>query len=162
MMALTAEEAAAARAYSGAAYSKINNALRFGEDMDDEIRATIRHLNSAIRKSRTDRKLVVYRGVDEEYAGVLERRKLRAGEPVTDAAFLSTSTREDVARQFLGWEGGGMVLKIHVPPGSNALEMHPYSQHPEEHEILLPRDAILRVIGYDANADMLELEVAAK
>ena len=52
-----------------------------------------------------------------------------------------------------------MLLKIHVPAGSNALEMHPYSNHIEEHEMLLPRDAELRVIGYDANSDALELEV---
>ena len=158
-MSLSRAEKEAARRYSGSAYSKINLALRFEEPADRETLATIKHLDAALAKSSTSRKLIIYRGVDADYAAVLERRGLRIGDSIIDAGFLSASTREDVARQFLGWEGGGMLLKIHLPAGSNALEMQPYSEHPEEHEILLARDVELRVIGYDANSDELELEV---
>jgi hypothetical protein len=84
---------------------------------------------------------------------------LEVDDSLIDAGFLSTSTREDVAKRFLGWEGGGMLLKINVPAGRNVLDMHPYSVNRDEHEFLLPRDAELRVIGYDANVDALELEV---
>ena len=158
-MKLTSDEKDALKEYSGSAYGPINEALRFTEDIDDHSDALIKHLDSAIGKGVTDQNLTVYRGVDESYARTLERRNLRPDDSINEAGFLSTSTRKDVARRFLGWEGGGMLLKIHVPAGSNALDMRPYSKSPDEHEILLPRGAELRVIGYDPDADALELEV---
>jgi hypothetical protein len=158
-MSLTREEKAAVKDYSGAAYFEINEALRSGVDMDEGLRKAVDRLDSAIAKSPTARNLVLYRGVGEDYARALEKKDLQVGDMIAEAGFLSTSTREDVARRFLGWAGGGMLLKIHVPIGSSALDMHPYSKFADEHEFLLPRDAKLRAIGYDANADALELEV---
>jgi hypothetical protein len=158
-MSLTEDEIAAVVAYSDAAYSEINGALRAGRDLNDDLSRTVERLDSAIAKSPTAKNLVVYRGVGEDYAGNLERLGLQAGDVIIEEAFLSTSTHEDIAKRFLGWTGGGMILKINIPAGSNALDMHPYSQFPEEHEFLLPRGANLRAIGYDANADALELEV---
>jgi hypothetical protein len=158
-MTLTAAEIDALAAYSGAAYQRINRALRSGEDMDGDLRATVRLLDSAIAKHPVARRFTVYRGVGENYASELERLDLEEGDTIIEAAFLSTSTHLDVARQFLGSMGGGMILKIHVPAGGNALDMHPYSNFPEEHEFLLPRGVKLRAIGYDANADALEFEV---
>ena len=84
---------------------------------------------------------------------------LQTADTFSEPGFMSTSTHLDVARGFLGSTGGGMILKIHVPAGRNALDMQPYSQFADEHEFLLPRGVKLRTIGYDANADALELEV---
>jgi len=158
-MLLTREEQAALGAYSGNAYDAINTALRSGEGMDDKIAATIDLLDSAIAKSTTPTNLVVYRGVGENYARVLKQRELREGDSIVERGFLSTSISVDVARGFLGRRGGGLLLKIRVPAGSNALDMLPYSRHPEEQEILLPRGAELRAVGYDASSDALEFEV---
>lgn len=158
-MTLTSSERTALKEYSGSAYSAINDGLRYAEDLNLSLKTLIQNLDSAIARSITDRKLTVYRGVDQSYARTLEARNLRPGDSVNDAGFLSTSTRKAVAKRFLGWEGGGMLLKIHVPAGSNALDMRPYSKSADEHEILLPRGAELRVTGYDADADALELEV---
>jgi hypothetical protein len=158
-MKLTRGEIAAVADYSGAAYHQINEALRSGDDMNEDLSRTVELLDSAIAKSPASRSIIVYRGVGEDYANALEKQNLQTGDTIFEAAFLSTSSHEDVARRFLGWSGGGMLLKIHVPSGSNALDMHPYSKFAGEHEFLLPRGVKLRAIGYDGNADALELEV---
>lgn len=156
---LTAEEIAAAKAYADQLYARINEALRFGAKANSVVRAAIAHLDSAIGKSETKEDLVVYRGVDEQYAAELARRELRAEDRIVDAGFVSTSKHKAVAKRFLGWAGGGMLLKIRIPSGSKALQMRPYSECHDEDEILLSRDAEMRVIGYDSSEDVLEVEV---
>lgn len=156
---LTAKEISAVESYTGPSYALINGCLRFEEPISDATRAAINGLDTAIAKSVTSRDIVVYRGVDETYARTLEARDLATGDFLQDAGFLSTSLDENVARRFLGSAGGGMLIKIKVRAGSKALDVSPYSKNPDEKEFLLSRDAELRVVGYDADSDVLELEV---
>lgn len=156
---LTDDELAAAKAYAGQLYVRINETLRFGNQADSEVQQTIDCLDSAIGKSETKEDLVVYRGVDAEYAAQLAKRELRAGDRIVDAGFVSTSKHKSVAKRFLGFVGGGMLIKVRIPSGSKALLMNPYSECPDEDEILLSRDAEMRVIGYDEKEDALEVEV---
>src|SRR2546423_4112585 len=121
-MTLTRDEGGAVAAYSGTVYKRINGALRTGKGMDDDLRKTIDLLDSAIAKSPVARRFTVYRGIGEDYASKLEALDLQTGDTFSEPGFISTSTHLDIARRFLGLKGGGMILKIHVPAGSNALD----------------------------------------
>lgn len=158
-MSLTFEEKEAVAGYTSSLYSVINGALRYHEDVDDSVQVAIERLDSAIDKSSITEAITVYRGVGEDYAAELQRRAIEIGDILSDAGFLSTSKREKVARRFLGIMGGGLLFKIRIPKGRKGLSAGPYSKYSDEEEILLPRDAELRVIGYDAENDALELEV---
>ena len=102
---------------------------------------------------------MLYRGVGRDYARVIERRNFSAGDLLIDPAFLSTSRLKARARGFLKHEPGGLLFRIKVSKGSKGLDLTPYSQNPDEQEILLPRDTKLLILGYDADDDVLDLEV---
>jgi hypothetical protein len=158
-MDLTPEEKVSIAGYTGSLYGVINDFLRFGEDADESVIASIGQIDSAIAKSKVNEDLTLYRGVDERYAAELQRRAITIGDSLVDAGFLSTSKSESIARRFLGFEGGGLLFKIRIPEGRKALPVGPYSKYPNEEEFLLPRETELRIVGYDAENDVLELEV---
>jgi hypothetical protein len=84
---------------------------------------------------------------------------LKIGDTIVDHGFLSTSRRREEAVRFMREGSSGMLLRIRLPQGCNALDLSPYSTNPDEQEILLPRETELLVLGYDADEDVLDLEV---
>ena len=157
-MALSAEEVAAIVAYTGTAYRAINDYLRTNGSGDQTIEQQVLHLDRVLSNNPTPAALIVYRGIGEALATQLARRGLAAGDIIQDMGYLSTSRRQDIASAFMR-DGSGMLLAIRVPVATNALDIATFSAYPNEEEVLLARNAQLRVTGYDSVGDILELEL---
>lgn len=155
---LSPEEAITLAAYTGAAYRAINSYLREGGSAEPILEQRIGHLDRVLANNPTPVSLVVYRGVGEAFAAELVARGLAVGDIIQDKGFLSTSRLQDVAATFMH-DSDGMLLAIRIPAESKALDIAALSAYPGEAEVLLARDARLRVVGYDAVADILELEL---
>jgi len=157
-MPLTSDEIAAITAYTGTAYRVINDYLRNEGSGDPVIEQQVHHLDRGLASNPSPVALIVYRGVSEAFAAELAGSGLAAGDIILDRAFLSTSRHHDIAAAFM-YDEGGMLLAIGVPAAAEALDIAAFSTYPSEAEILLARNASLRVVGYDASADILELEL---
>lgn len=156
---LTEDQLRAVKRYSSAEFSKINGALRKGLRLSRDIRATVDALDDAISNSTCDSEVIVYRGVGQRYAEALIASNPDVGDIIEDAGYLSTSAKRDVAGEFAKYEPPGMMMRIKLPKGCNALYLAPYSVYPAEEEWLLPRNAELRILGYDDDTRTLELEL---
>ena len=51
------------------------------------------------------------------------------------------------------------MLRIRARAGTPALDMAPYTLYPNEREFLLPRNSLLRVLGYKGSVSELDTEV---
>jgi hypothetical protein len=158
MSIFTSEEREAARAYSTFFHRRVNEYLRGEEEADEKVLATIEALDSAIAKRPCSTELALFRGVDGEVASYMRRSGLPVGSMITYDSFVSTSADPGWAELFAAIPPGGLILKIHVPAGSYALDMAPFAVSPIEREVLLPRGTRLRVLSYDG-ARMVETEV---
>ncbi|MDQ8757941.1 ADP-ribosyltransferase [Sphingosinicella sp. LHD-64] len=159
MAILTTEEKSAVTAYTSSYYRAINACLRGDGGCDDKVKSTIEALDRAIAKSLLPAEQVVFRGVSDNYASYLRSSGLRTGSVVIDDAYVSTSRDPKKASFFAAIPPEGLIMKIHIPAGSLALDVAPYSDFPAEEEILLPRGTKLRVTGYDSGTRTLEMEV---
>lgn len=158
-MSLTAVQCAAIVRYVNGGHIRINGDCRGDSDGDPEVLRDIHLLDEALAASPLEDEQVVYRGVSKHYADEVERRMAYAGDTLADKGFVSTSLSKLVALRFIGYEAGGLLMKIRIPKGSRALLLAPYSPLPDEEEYLLPRDTVLKLISYDKDEDVLELEV---
>lgn len=141
---LSDHEENALYSYTDHGYDYINRRLRARKDNSEWVHDETPHLDSAIAKHTTKHNTHVYRIIDTEDPSILGNRK--KGEIYHDKGFVSTSIdggntvvspgSRDAAKQF-------HVAKIKVPKGSKALSLPHYgaSEHPKEHEVLLPRDS---------------------
>ncbi|OYW46571.1 MAG: hypothetical protein B7Z33_04125 [Sphingomonadales bacterium 12-68-11] len=152
------EQRAALERYSGPAAREINNQLRGRSPPELGTTRLIDRIDEVLQDSRLDRPRTVYRGIKRAYALDLAARGLKAGSVIHFDEFLSTTRDPDVATRFKGGDEG-LILRIRLAEGSKALDLVPYSHHPEEEEILLARNARLRVLGFDAASRMLDLEL---
>ena len=159
-MKLTDEELEALQDYTGSGYLRVNDCLRGDDDSDDAVERTIAALDSAIAKAISSEDMTVYRGYDTRVASYLSNHVLKLGSVVTEPAFTSTSRTEIRARAFAEWPDG-LVVRIKIPAGSNALDVSPYSVNPDEDEILLPRGSSLKVVGYDKLTKVIDAEVVS-
>ncbi len=145
--------------YTDSHYHEINGELRGDNSGDSAVALDIYNLDSILESSKIGNSTMVFRGVGEAYVQELERRRLQIGDTIQDKAFLSTSRRPEEAKRFTRDGNSGMLLRIRLPMGCSALDLSPYSVNPSEEEILLARGTKLRVLGYDADEDILDLEV---
>lgn len=159
-MTLTSQEQAAARLYSGPYHARVNGCLGGEEDFDDAIRATVAALDSAIAKSRLAGDLVLFRSVGGKVASYMLMAGVRAGSILENDGFVSTSADPVAVRLFASLPPGGLIVRIHVPAGTLALDMTEMSEYPQEREFLLPRGTRLRVLSYDNVARILDTEIA--
>lgn len=138
---LTANEKSAISSYSGDDFLRINKELRSGISNDPQVA----RLDSAITKGRIAPHTVLYRGMSKDAArNLFPGGKIDKGMIVSDPAFVSTSTDKGIA----GMVGlGGVVLKIDVPSGGTGLSMQGLTRNQQESEVLLPRNAQMRVEG---------------
>ncbi len=157
-MEFTEKQEKALRRYSGQGYADINETLREGFLENSTLREEIAAIDSAIDEARCDTILIVFRGIGQEYADALKQRRLRKGDVIEDAAYLSTSTKQEIAKRFQAFEPPGLILRITIPKGAPALSLKPLSDYPDEDEWLLPRNTRLRVTGYDRVNRTLEVE----
>lgn len=117
-------------------YERISRHLRGGESISEKDLEIVRHLDSAIAKSPVigDQSLVLYRGISGQAAS-----KLKNGESLYDAGYVSASTSEWVAKDFASEKQGGKVIKLVVNPNHHALFTGDFSSNPNEQEVIMPR-----------------------
>jgi hypothetical protein len=141
---LTANEKSALSSYSGDDFLRINTELRSGKDSDP----AVKRIDSAIEKSPLPAGQTLYRGMSREAAKQLfAGGNITKGMEIYDPAFSSTSKSPGVAKM-IGM--GGVLLKIETGSGAKGLDMSPHSRNAHEQEVLLPRNAKMRVVGLTA------------
>jgi uncharacterized protein len=140
--ALTANEKATLASYSGDDFLRVNKALREGDDSDP----AVKRLDSAIGKNSIPEGKALYRGMTREAAKQLFKGgSITNGEELSDKAFVSTSKSEGEARA----RGmGGVILKIVPGPHAKGLDMGEHSDNKSEDEVLLPRNAKMKITGF--------------
>lgn len=155
---VSADEREVLRRYTHGDYVAINADLRGDDAGDPHIWRDINVLQRILGGASLPQDLIVYRGVDRSYADHLHASGINRDDIIQDRAFLSTTADRTVARRFIGFEPDGLLLRIKLPKGSKALDVSPYSSNAEEREVLLLCDTQLRVVGYDEEEDVLDLE----
>lgn len=110
----------------------------------------IANMDSAIASSRTVEDIEVWRGfqmprdLSDEKTG---DARLFPGDVITEKGFVSTSLDKGTAANFAALRSTGLLVKIKVPKGTNALHVHMDMSHVYgEHEVILPRNTSLRLL----------------
>jgi hypothetical protein len=140
-------------AQNGAA-QELNAALRHGGDVRDvgsyssltgttvEGPEMVVRLDELIEQASLSEDLVVHRGVTGRGAWADELRNAQPGDTFEDAGYMSTTASDFYANNFT--QSGGVTFDIHLPRGSNALDLRGWNDSGAE-EIVLPRGTRLRV-----------------
>lgn len=141
---LTANEKSTLASYSGDDFLRLNKALREDDDSDP----AIARLDSAIGKGSIAEGTTLYRGMTREAAKKLfEGGTITKGADISDKAFASTSKSQGEASA----RGmGGVVIKIVAGKNAKGLDMTEHSDNKTEQEVLLPRNAKMKVTGITA------------
>jgi hypothetical protein len=158
-VALNGKDIAALKAYAADEYKLINGCLRGDTPCDARILAMIASIDRAIAASGLPSDRILYRGVGGDAARTIRTSGIGIGSTFSDAAFMSTSTDPLAAGMFTPPPPGGLMLRIRASAGTPALDMAAYSLYPNEREFLLPRNCLLRVLGYKSRASELDTEV---
>jgi 8-oxo-dGTP pyrophosphatase MutT (NUDIX family) len=138
---LTSDEKSTLSSYSGDDFLRVNKELRDGNASDP----SVKRLDSAISKSPLASGTTLYRGMSRDAAKKLfPNGEINKGMTISDPAFASTSQSAGVAKM-IGM--GGVVLKIETGEGATGIDMAEHSRNAHEKEILLPRDAKMKVVG---------------
>jgi ADP-ribosyltransferase exoenzyme len=156
-MNLSPKQISAIKAYTGAGFRAINRYLRHGAAANQATKDCIAAIDEALIANPAAAEVTVFRGIGEDYAEALVASGLAVGDIIQDKGFLSTSEHKSVARSFMK-DDAGMLFAIRIDVGALALDIAAFSNYPDEAEILLARDASLRVIDYDAAEDAVILE----
>lgn len=154
---MNAAERTAVEFYTGPAYSNINKTLRSGSMPDWPFEWKV--LDAAITACKLRAPMTLFRGVGEDFAIMLEDLEIRVGNTITDRGYMSASRSYDVALRYAEEQDGGMVMRIRVPIGAHCRDLSEYSNYPDEEEVLLPRGSELRVLGYNDDLDLLDMEL---
>lgn len=142
--AITKQEADAVTAYSTRKFQEINSDLRSGKTSKNS--ATIKQLDSAIRKSRTTEDQQLFRAAKIPAIEEAMKSGNIEGLEFSDEAYTSTSKAKDKANNFA--RDGARMFKVNVPKGSSALDVGENAGGLKgEQEVLLPRGAKFRVKG---------------
>lgn len=128
--------------YSGDDFLRVNSALRRGEDPGGSM---VKNLDSAIAKSQLPKGTIVYRGMTRESAKKLfPDGNISKGMTVSDPGYASTSKSKSIAES---WGLGGVLLKIEAGEDVPGIDMTGHARNKHEEEVLLPRNAKMRVEG---------------
>jgi len=142
---LTQSEKTYVEMYTGDGFLKINSSLRSGSQPDKMVKA----IDSAIDKSPPiSEKKTLYRGMSKDAAKKLfPGGEIKVGDTISDLAFSSTSKSTFTAQ---ATAIGGVMLVIEAMPGSKGMDVGMVTRNPSEDEILLPRNAKMKVLGVRA------------
>jgi hypothetical protein len=181
---LTPQEKSALQEYGDELYRQVNAKLRghkadlmSEEDRyeDEDLDEIISSIDSAFKKSKTTKDLLVHRSVtSDDLPGVPGHHDME-GKSFVDKGFASTSFTQSKAK-IAGLEDEHLKhktrvqLNIRLPKGSKAIHMEGITRHAED-EVLLPRGTrfkITRVVSageYDPGSDAIintVIEVTAR
>lgn len=128
----------------------------------------VAHIDAAMNESRLTQPITTLRGFrgSERAFGALwtqHRDQSWAGAEFRDLAYGSTSINMGTARGFAGAGGpDAVILRIHMPVGTRAINLVGKGAYGHEAEILLNRGARFRIVadnGYQNGARHLDVEV---
>ncbi len=153
---LTPEQTAALKQYSGNDYALINEGLRAGK-VSPEYAATVAHMDAAMANAPAipPPPATGYRGV--KLSGAAGRAfqanmqaALKNGTGISTPGFTSTSTDATQAGKFVDVTGAGKndtLARMEIKT-SHGISLDKLSTTPGEKELLLGRNAQLKVTGY--------------
>ena len=146
-LSLTDDETAVVGAYAMNGFDRINRGLRDGDV--GEMKPLVDNLDTAIAKSVTAKPVVVARGVPSASRAFGEGGAENAvGKVLADPGYTSTSLNREVAKNFSAvGDPDAAIMEIKVPAGAPALSMRRAMGGSDEHEVLLPRNAALKITG---------------
>ena len=163
--------------YSGQMYEDVNGCLRNydalmmaaeEEDDDDPLYGysgmTVHELveyadviSSALKKHRTPKPIVTYRGISEDFFNERDI-DLEVGTELWDYGFASTSSDIDIAERF---RGEGYIMEVHIPKGSRAASIDSLSNFAgDEKEVLVDRGACFTIKEVDKKKKRLVVELS--
>ena len=131
------------QAYSGSTYQEINSPLREGNRPTGSIGEKIEAMDKVLAKSALSQDIKLYRGIKLEEAQAIFGKEITTGSIIFNKAFSSASLSEETAKTF----SGGVLLHIDAKAGAHAYDIRHLSIHPSEKEIVLPREAKLKVVS---------------
>lgn len=167
----TKPEIGAVGSYTDSGYSHMNGSLRdtkswqydaknMSQGERTKIKNRITRLDSALSKTKLKEDVILYRGIKPDHAGKYLLGAFNGGKIDVDKGFMSASMSSGEAR---GWASGGVVLKINVRKGRNAISVldGPKINYAEEREVILPRNTKLRYVKTSElqGTKVLEVEV---
>lgn len=155
---MTAKERGALTAYTGVDHREINDHLRHGEDLDEDLAAHVEQLDALLSRSRLGAPMVLYRTIAGEAADDLVNLATRPGTVITDAGFMSTSRDPVAAGRFDPDFGEAVFMVVRARAGDAALDVSTWSATGSEHEVLFSRGTRLKVIGWDDDHRTLTVE----
>lgn len=134
--------------WTGSAYRQINGAL-FGSELTTPwIQDQIDLIDEAMNDHETRRVFTVDRLMDIRFFNVKSDKELARiplGMKFTHTGYAAGTT--DIGGVAAGG-GDRIATRILIPPGSNGVYLEPFSRHPGEHEILLPRGRTFMLDGF--------------
>ena len=160
------DEKKSIQAYASNCYLTMNRLLRnpdyydkqYPNDLSSDDRkiyeSYITNCHNALKNNKSTKSVVAYRGVD--YTLTKTFSKLNPGDEFIDEGFVSTSTTKDIAENF---SGGGYVMTILIPKGSQAASIKYLARHAKENEILINKKARFEIkeINHDTKRMTIEL-----
>mgnify|MGYP001562935043 CR=1 FL=1 len=132
--------------YQDGAYRKINGTLRRGKTLRGDTGTLISAMDAVFaRAPRLEETSILFRGGSFKGA-----QKLKRGKKFTDKGFVSTTTQESVARNFMDDDldkpGGNAVLfRIQAGRGTRGIWMGQATGYGREAEFVFPRNTRFRV-----------------
>ena len=157
---ITKQEKDSVRNYTEEGYIPINSHLKERGPEHPDARNHIKNLDSAISKSKFDKKTsyLLYRGIgknrkDEisQQIGVDLGTKAATGKIYEDAGYVSTSQIKSKAATF-----GNHELTIKTKPGANGLDVFDSSANRFEKEILLPRNSRFKILEAEPHDSVVQ------
>lgn len=116
----------------------INNALRHHQKEGEPVHPTVAAIDKAFEKAGSAKDILGTAGHLHRGFSVQALAGLQPGDSFVDKGFVSTSRRHSVSNGF-----GGGVTRLHIEsahPSLKAIDVYGISQHPNEAEVLLPRN----------------------
>lgn len=138
-MKMSKSEEAALKKYGGSGYVDINKGL-YDPPPSADVQKTISEIDSVMDRAELSTDTTVYSGLGSRASAMMSG--LDVGSEVDFSGYLSTSTDENVARNFaehgqkIGRKKGFMRLQFDLPKGANAFHM---GDKDYEKEVMLPR-----------------------
>jgi hypothetical protein len=140
-------EATSLKMYQGQDYQRVNSFLRNGGDPTKEAGAAalrIKQLDKLIADAPSvPEPIIVHRGLKTHIKG------LKAGDTISDNAYMSTSLEPAISQQFAGLvgpkrKGESALMRISVPKGAKGLYADVFNEI-DEQEFILPRATQLKI-----------------
>jgi hypothetical protein len=148
----THEEKGTIISYKGSGYVSINQFLYQGQEAHggNYLADAVQHLNSALTKSKTNKNLILWRGLQGTYSDLVRKQLLSGDKIIQPNSFQSCSTSQNFSHN---WSGSNayspkVVLRITLPAGSPAVAPNSVTPaYQSEKELILSHTVIFEVQG---------------